>query len=168
MVAVVGQIVQALTLLGVLVALVMIAISVYQLWALLKSLNLGPEGVRLLRAHVTLKAWVAFFLTYVFFGTAVGGTPVEVRRIINLLLLVALIAQVSYAVLTFRRWRKIRGEDRFAARSALGAGEILTSVAIPVERVTVQEAVDIVEEQQAEAVQRLKEAAQREGGIPDD
>jgi hypothetical protein len=109
-----------LTLAGIPLALLMMLVSIYQLWRLLDSLNLGPEGQRLLRTNVTLKGWVAAFLTYVFVGTVIGGTPVEVRRVINLLLVAGLIAQVCYAIATFRRWRVIRGEQQQAVARRVG------------------------------------------------
>ena len=108
----VGQVAVVLTLLGIPLVWVLMLYSIWQIEQVVKTLDLGPEGKRAFRNTEALKAWVAVFLGYVFYSTYIGGLPVDVRRVANALLLLALLVQIVYAIVTLRRWTVKRGWER--------------------------------------------------------
>ena len=95
-----------LTYLGIGLAALLLAISVYQNTMLVRSLGLGRDGSLLLWQKLTLKLWVCALLVYILVGTMIGGFPPEVRRPINLGLIVVLIVQAAWESYITQRWRK--------------------------------------------------------------
>lgn len=100
----VGQVAVALTLVLIPVVWVGLLVSIVQIERIIKTLGFGPEGRRAFRNTETLKLWVSVFIGYVGYSTYIGGLPVEARRIINLVLILALLGQVVYAIVSLRRW----------------------------------------------------------------
>ena len=100
----VGQVAVTLTLLLIPVVWVGLLVSIVQIERIIKTLGFGPEGKRAFRNTESLKLWVAVFLGYVGYSTYIGGLNVEARRIINAVLVLALLSQVVYAILSLKRW----------------------------------------------------------------
>lgn len=116
----------SLTIGLILITFILLGASVYQNGQLLRELGrekgFSQEGRLLFWQKLTLKLWVAFFIFYVLISTLAGGLPVEVRRIINLMFVVALLAQTIWETVITRRWRQYG--DRRERRPARHEGGI--------------------------------------------
>ena len=135
-----------MTLLGILGGFVALVASIYQLVRLVRVLQLGRQGTLFTLTQVTIKAWAASVLLYFAIGTflrGVGGIPSDIRQWINPVLAWLLVTQAIWATVMYRRWR-------------LGPRRQQRTTNVPVGEVTVQEAVDIVREQQAENAKQLE------------
>lgn len=95
-----------LTILGVVLATVGLAISIAQNLRLLLTLGLGTEGTIVFWQKLTIKVWLELYLLLVLISSLKpGGLPLEWRRYLSLALVVLLLGQIAFEVATNHRWR---------------------------------------------------------------
>lgn len=106
------MVVVGLTYLGIAIAALLVGVSAYQNYMLLRSLGLGRNGTMLFWQKLTLKLWVGLLLAYILTGTVIGGFPAPARRWINLGMVALLIAQAAWESGVTYRWRRNRARGR--------------------------------------------------------